>query len=108
MIAADSSSNEVEIHKELFEQGIDVLILDHHHADSISEYACVVNNQLCDYPTKSLSGAGIVYKFCQYLDTFREENKADLQLDLTMLGITADMMSLRDMETRQIISKGIA
>lgn len=73
VIAPDSSSNDYDIHKTLSDKGIDVLVLDHHHADKVSEYACVVNNQLCDYPTKSLSGVGIVYKFCQYLDQVLEQ-----------------------------------
>lgn len=69
VIAPDSSSNDYDIHKELSKRGIDVLVIDHHEADKISEFACVVNNQLCDYPTKSLSGVGMVYKVCQYLDS---------------------------------------
>ena len=44
VIAPDSSSNDYEIHKALKENGIDVLVLDHHEADKISEYACVINN----------------------------------------------------------------
>ena len=44
VIAPDSSSNEYEIHQELAEKGIDVLVLDHHEADKISEYACIINN----------------------------------------------------------------
>lgn len=74
VIAPDSSSNDYDIHKKLMEKGIDVLVIDHHEADRISEYACVVNNQLCDYPTKSLSGVGMVYKVCQYLDELNHIN----------------------------------
>ena len=69
VIAPDSSSNDYEIHEELQAKGIDVLVIDHHLADRESEFACVVNNQLCDYPTKSLSGVGMVYKVCQCLDS---------------------------------------
>lgn len=58
-------------------RGIDVLVIDHHQADKISPNACIINNQLCDYPTKSLSGAGVVYKFCSYLDSILGVNKAD-------------------------------
>ena len=46
VVAPDSSSNDYEQHKTLKEQGIDVLVLDHHEADKVSEYACVINNQL--------------------------------------------------------------
>ena len=74
VIAPDSSSNDYEIHRELFDKGIDVLIIDHHEAEYVSNYACVVNNQLCNYPTKSLSGVGMVYKVCQYLDKLNHIN----------------------------------
>ena len=68
VIALDASSNEYDIHETLSNKNIDVLVIDHHKADKVSKYACVINNQLCDYPTKSLSGVGMVYKFCCYLD----------------------------------------
>ena len=67
VIVPDASSNEYDTHKRR-EEGIDIIILDHHEADYTSPYAVVVNNQLCDYPNKNLSGVGVVYKFCQYLD----------------------------------------
>lgn len=87
IIAADSASNDYEQHKILKEKGIDVLVIDHHEAENISEYACVINNQLCDYPTKSLSGAGMVYKFCSYIDQIMDVHYADEFLDLAALGI---------------------
>lgn len=103
VIAPDSSSNQYEEHKKLKEQGIDVLVLDHHQAEKVSTFACVINNQLCDYPTKSLSGAGMVYKFCSYIDKMADCNYADLFLDLASLGNIADMMDLRDFETKHIV-----
>ena len=107
VIAPDSSSSDYEIHKELKDKGIDLLILDHHEAEKISEYACVINNQLCDYPTKTLSGAGIVYKFCCYIDSLLETDYANELIDLATVGIIADVMSLKDYEIRQIILKGM-
>lgn len=107
VIAPDSSSNDYEVHQALKERGVDVLVIDHHEADKISEYACVINNQLCDYPTKSLSGVGMVYKFCSYLDTIANEKYADEILDLVALGMIADMMSLKDYETKRLIEKGL-
>ena len=107
VISPDSSSNDYEIHQALFKQGIDVLVIDHHQAEKISEYACVINNQLCDYPTKSLSGVGMVYKFCSYMDTYFDDKIADDYLDLTALGIIADVMSLKDFETKRIVEKGL-
>ena len=107
VIAPDSSSNDYEIHQKLAERGIDVLVIDHHEAEKYSEYACVINNQMCDYPTKALSGAGVVYKFCSYIDKLLETSYADDYLDLATTGIIADVMLLKDLEIRQIILKGM-
>ena len=107
VIAPDSSSNDYEVHKTLAEMGIDVLVIDHHEADEISQYACVVNNQLCDYPTKSLSGVGMVYKFCSYIDQVLEVDYVNDFVDLVALGIIADVMKLTDFETKQLVNMGI-
>ena len=106
VIALDASSNEYEIHKKLREAGMDVLIIDHHEATEVSPDACVINNQLCDYPNKSLSGVGMVYKFCCYLDQLLDVDHADKYLDLVALGMIADMMDLRYFETKHLIQLG--
>ena len=107
VIAPDSSSNDYDEHQTLKSNGVDVLVIDHHEADIISENACVINNQLCDYPTKSLSGVGMVYKFCSYIDELLNVDYADQFLDLVALGMVADMMDLRDYETRHLITRGL-
>lgn len=109
VIAPDSSSNEYEIHEQLQKQGITVIVLDHHQAERISEYACVVNNQLCDYPNKALSGVGVVYKLCQLIDSLLPESSrvADEFLDIVMLGLDADMMSLTSTETMYLVQQGL-
>ena len=107
VIAPDSSSNDYEEHKKLHERGIDVLVIDHHEAEMVSPHACVINNQLCDYPTKSLSGVGMVYKFCQFIDNLMATDYADSNLDLVALGMIADMMDMRDFETKQLINMGL-
>lgn len=108
VIAPDSSSNNYEEHKELSKRGVDILVIDHHEAKEYSPNACVINNQLCDYPTKSLSGAGMVYKFCNYLDRLMDTvGTAEEFLDLAALGIISDMMVLQDFETREIVREGL-
>lgn len=108
IIAPDSSSNNYDIHEQMKKYGIDVLVLDHHIADYVSENACVINNQLCDYPNKSLSGVGVVYKFCSYIDSILNNNQADNLLDLVAIGLIADMMDLRNFETRYLITEGLS
>ena len=107
VIAPDSSSNDYEAHEYLNLSGVDVLVIDHHEADHISKYACVINNQLCDYPTKSLSGVAMVWKFCCYIDMLLKTDHAQKFLDLVALGLVADMMDVRDFETRRLINKGL-
>lgn len=107
VIAPDSSSNDYDVHAALAERGVDVLVIDHHEAEKISPHACIINNQLCDYPTKSLSGVGMVYKFCSYVDELMNVDYADQFLDLVALGMIADMMDLRDFETKHLINRGL-
>lgn len=110
VIAPDSSSNDYDIHKMLHNKGVEVLVLDHHQAEKISEYACIVNNQLCDYPTKSLSGVGVVYKLCQFIDSLlpANEQKANQFLDMVAVGLVGDMMDLRDFETHYLVQTGLS
>lgn len=107
VIAPDSASNDYEQHQILSERGVDVLVIDHHLADKISPYACIVNNQLCDYPNKTLSGVGVVYKVCQEIDSLLEEDHAHNFIDLVMLGLVGDMMDIRNTETRYLIQDGM-
>ena len=44
VVAPDSSSSDYEVHEALRKRGIDVLVLDHHDADKVSENACIINN----------------------------------------------------------------
>lgn len=107
LIIPDASSNDYEQHEVLFKKGIDILVLDHHEAPKISEYATVVNNQLCDYPNKQLCGAGIVYKFIQALDDFYWDNTAYKYIDLVALALISDSMNQKETETRYYINKGL-
>jgi single-stranded-DNA-specific exonuclease len=108
VIIPDAGSNQYEEHKVLTEKGIDVIVLDHHEADKESEYAVVVNNQLSpEYENKTLTGAGIVYKFIQALDNSLGINIADDYLDLVALGLIADVADSRNLETRYYMNKGL-
>ena len=107
VIVPDGGSNDFEQHKTLKEHNIDVLILDHHEADHLSEDAVVINNQLSDYPNKNLSGVGVTWQFCRYLDSLYHTRYADELIDLVALGNVGDMMDLREPETRYLVTKGL-
>ena len=106
VILPDSSSNDFEYHKELYEDATDVIVLDHHEASHISEHACIINNQLSDYPNKDFSGAGVTWQFCRYIDSLMKTNYANEYVDLVALGNCADMMDTRSIETKHVINKG--
>ena len=95
VIIPDAGSNQFEEHAALRDRGIDVLVIDHHEAEKYSDNALIVNNQMCEYPNKTLSGAGVVYKFCSNIDMLMNTHYAELFLDLVGLGIVADVMDLR-------------
>ena len=107
IITPDSSSNDYEEHKQFKENGVTILVLDHHEADMIDPNAIIINNQLSDYPNKDFSGVGVTWQFCRYLDSLLHANYADDFLDLVALGNLADMMSFRSIETKHLILKGL-
>lgn len=49
----------------------------------------------------------MVYKFCSYIDELMNVSYADNILDLVALGMLADMMDLRDFETKHLVNKGL-
>jgi single-stranded-DNA-specific exonuclease len=108
VIVPDAGSNQHEEHRILKDKGIDVIVLDHHEAHERSISAIVVNPQLDSYPNKQLSGVGIVYKFCKTLDMYVNSDIADGLLDLVSVGMVADMVDMREFETRHLIMKGLA
>lgn len=107
VIIPDAGSNDYKEHKILYDRGADVIVLDHHECDKYSEHAVIVNNQMCNYPNKNLSGVGIVYKFCQVLDDKLGVKLADNYLDLVAIGLIGDMVDSREPETRYYMNKGI-
>lgn len=102
VILPDSSSNDIEYHDELKEISLPVLVLDHHLTDNpISTNAIVINNQLSPkYKNKELTGAGVVYQFCKYLDRILKVDYASEYIDLAALGIISDMGSMANLENR--------
>lgn len=107
VLLPDAGSNDVKQCKNLKNKNIDIIILDHHESDDVPKDAIVVNNQLCNYPNKSLSGVGIVYKFLQALDDELWINYSKDYIDMVMLGLVADSMDVRNLETKYYIDMGL-
>ena len=106
ILIPDAGSNDTDQCKKLNELNCSIIVLDHHICDRENPYAFIINNQNSDYPNKELSGVGVVWQFCRYIDMILEINYANDFLDLVALGNCGDMMSLRSFETRYLITKG--
>ena len=109
IILPDSSSNDYVYHEQLKEINCAILVLDHHLTDTeLSDNAVVVNNQLSPrYKNKELTGAGVVYQFCRYLDKTWNLSYADKYMDLAAWGIIGDMGSMLELENRYIVKEGL-
>lgn len=114
IIIPDAGSNDVDQLYELEDVGVNIIILDHHEIEDQGfwyskrhPHAFLINSQSPEYPNKELSGAGVVYQFCRYLDLLWGNDYADWYLDLVALGLDGDMMSLQSFETRRLITKGL-
>ena len=109
IILPDSSSNDYVYHEQLKEINTAVLVLDHHLTDTeLSDNAIVVNNQLSpNYKNKELTGAGVVFQFCRYLDMKYDTSYADKYMDLAAWGIIGDMGSMLELENRYIVREGL-
>ena len=106
IVMPDGGSNDVEEHKELYNRGYEILILDHHEVDHFSDCAVVINNQPSSkYSNKQLSGVGVVYKFFEYFEKNENiPNYSQNYLDLVALGMTGDMMEMNNLENRYILT----
>ena len=117
LIIVDSSSNDIDGIKKVMElnPNIDIIILDHHEFNDLEtekqmdKLCLVVNPQHSkdEYPNKSLSGAGVVYKFCKAIDKIIDEDVSDNYLDLVAVGLVGDMMNVTELENRYYITRGL-
>ena len=110
VITPDAGSNDFKYHERLKEINLPVLVLDHHLLDEeVSSNAIIINNQTSPrYKNKALTGAGVVYQFCRFLDELLGVEYSHLFMDLAALGIVADMGSMLNPENRYIIKRGFS
>lgn len=109
----DAGSNDFKEQQALYTRGIKVIILDHHEIEDKQKFqwspSIIVNNQASpDYPNKSLSGAGVVYKFIKALDkTYFNDSIYRDYGDLAAIGIIADAMNMTTLDNNYIAYWGL-
>ena len=108
LIIPDAASNDYEQLKYLHDNGVDIVIADHHHCEKYSDDAIVVNNQLDDYPNKNFCGAGVTWQLCRQMDEICNFDYANDLVDLCALCLCGDMMDYHEKEVRALVNIGYA
>lgn len=106
LIVPDGGSDNYKEHKILKDNGIKVLIIDHHDVEIRSKDALVINNKI-DNKYPNICGAYLTWLFCKQLDEeLWEDGVSDNFLDLAMFGTISDMMDIGNNYCQHIIQKG--
>lgn len=111
IIEPDAGINDKKYHDLLGEQGITIVILDHHEYEGggFSEYGIYVDNQTSpNYKNKSLAGCGVTWQTCRMMDQLLSTRNADKYIDLVALGCASDVMSPLTFENRAIFDYGFS
>ena len=109
LIIPDAGTNDTA-HCKTLSEWYDIIVIDHHPSeDDVEEnvYATIINPQICDYPNKNICGAATVYKVLQYLDEQYNTTEANECLDLVAIAMIADVMDLRNVESRYLTTRGL-
>ncbi len=92
------------------DQGVEVVITDHHDLpETLPEASAISNPKMlpADHPLATLSGAGVAYELAAELyGRFNRSEQAFQLLDLTALGLVADLALLKG-EARYLVQKGL-
>lgn len=109
LIIVDSLNSNMKLYRELIDRNIQIIVLDHHIPNrEIDSKAINLVSSAVDYPNSQLSGSGVVWKFCMYLDTILNTKYASQYIDLAACGIISDMcdVSQNSLENRFICDQG--
>lgn len=90
------------------EQGIDIIITDHHEpGDTVPQANAIINPKQkdCAYPFKELAGVGVVFKLICAL-SLDAKKVLETYADFIAIGTIADVMKLIG-ENRALVSKGL-
>ncbi|PAU95224.1 single-stranded-DNA-specific exonuclease RecJ [Aliifodinibius salipaludis] len=111
IVSVDCGITAVEETEQAKEQGIDVIICDHHNVgDTIPDAVAVLDPKRndCNYPFDGLSGAGVGFKLIQ--GTIKKLGLADRiafkLLDLVAVSIASDIVPIED-ENRILMREGL-
>ena len=106
VIIPDAGTNSRLYEDEIIDNGIDLIIIDHHAQDEgVCKRAIIVNNTMnrveCN---RKLSGTGVTFKVLQALDDSLNTHYSDRFIDLVGISIISDSMDVRTYENRWFVN----
>ncbi len=129
IVTVDNGIKSGQVVKILKQQGIDVIVTDHHlvgddKIDFPSDADAVINPQQvdCPYPETMICGCAVAYKLAHAMILTADDTRHNLKaiiggehpelfhesfLDLVAIGTVADMMPLTAFENRGFVKRGI-
>ena len=114
VILPDAGSNDVEQAKVLYENGIDVICLDHHIIEQNNPYASIVSCMDGVYPNQNLCGAAVTWLFLYGFMLNRVQPNDDMRryllnlLDLVAVATISDIMPVTNEDNMYFIQNGLA
>ncbi|HIF07004.1 MAG TPA: single-stranded-DNA-specific exonuclease RecJ, partial [Gemmatimonadetes bacterium] len=111
IVTVDSGIRAHQAVEDAMTAGLEVIVTDHHTpAETLPPAFAVVNPNRadCEYPNKSLCGAGVAYRLCESLARERGIDSEELyaSLDLVALATIADVVPLNQ-ENRTLVRYGL-
>ena len=110
LLTCDTGISEFEAVELAKNRGLSVIITDHHEiSDRLPDADVIINPHMLndDHPLSTLPGVGVAYKLIEKIYTRRgNPEKAEKYLDLTALGIVADVAEQKG-DTRYLLQRGL-
>lgn len=106
LIIPDASTNDSQECKELRDNGVEVLITDHHEISTSNPYAVIVNHHLGTNLNTALSGTGVTAKFIEAYCMHYMLPKPYYN-DFVAASIISDVCDLSSLENRAYVEDGL-
>lgn len=113
IIVPDAGTNDIEQREKIINDGIDLIIIDHHNEEFTTDKGGVLINNHSNFPknniNKNLTGATMTYLFLKAADKSAFSNSGYFKEldDIAMIGTVGDCASLIDNEVRYLCLNAI-
>ena len=107
LIVPDAGTNDVIPCRHLCENGIDILILDHHEIEKTNHYAIVINPHADSRLNSALSGTGVADKWVQAY-CYKNNIAYPHYENLVAVSLATDICSMASPENRTYMQQGLS